>query len=97
MRFTVKAPASSANLGPGFDALGLALDLWNTVTIDTEGTPGEVINEGPEARILEGHNNLTVKAMELLAQDQKRDIFFDNAARFLRLTPAQIAAMRGGR
>jgi len=74
MRFTVKAPASSANLGPGFDALGLALDLWNTVTIDTGGTPGEVINEGPEAKILEGHNNLTVKAMELLAQDQKRTL-----------------------
>jgi homoserine kinase len=72
MRFTVKAPASSANLGPGFDAIGLALDLWNTVTIDTDGTPGEVINEGPEAKILEGHNNLTVKAMETLAQDQKR-------------------------
>src|SRR5437588_10252 len=25
---TVRVPASSANLGPGFDALGLALDLW---------------------------------------------------------------------
>ena len=35
MRFTVRTPASSANLGPGFDALGLALDLWNEATIDT--------------------------------------------------------------
>jgi homoserine kinase len=26
--FTVEVPASSANLGPGFDAIGLALDLW---------------------------------------------------------------------
>ncbi len=25
----VKVPATTANLGPGFDALGLALDLWN--------------------------------------------------------------------
>jgi len=25
----VKAPATTANLGPGFDALGLALNLWN--------------------------------------------------------------------
>ena len=38
MRFSVRAPASSANLGPGFDALGLALDLWNTIQIDTGGT-----------------------------------------------------------
>jgi homoserine kinase len=74
MRFTVKAPASSANLGPGFDALGLALDLWNTVVIDTAGTPGEVINEGPEAKILEGHRNLTVHAMETLARDRKRQL-----------------------
>lgn len=27
----VRVPATSANLGPGFDALGIALDLWLTV------------------------------------------------------------------
>jgi len=27
---TVRVPATSANLGPGFDCMGLALDLWNT-------------------------------------------------------------------
>ncbi len=30
---TVRVPATSANLGPGFDCLGLALDLWGTVTV----------------------------------------------------------------
>jgi homoserine kinase len=29
MKIHVKVPATTANLGPGFDALGLALDLWN--------------------------------------------------------------------
>jgi homoserine kinase len=29
MKFKIKVPATTANLGPGFDALGLALDLWN--------------------------------------------------------------------
>jgi homoserine kinase len=29
MKIKVKVPATTANLGPGFDALGLALDLWN--------------------------------------------------------------------
>ena len=29
----IKVPATSANLGPGFDSLGLALDLHNTITI----------------------------------------------------------------
>lgn len=31
---TVKVPATSANVGAGFDALGLALDLFNTVTFE---------------------------------------------------------------
>ncbi len=31
--FRVAVPASSANLGPGFDAIGLALDLWVRATI----------------------------------------------------------------
>ena len=29
MKIHVKVPATTANLGPGFDALGLALNLWN--------------------------------------------------------------------
>ena len=40
MRVTVRVPASSANLGPGFDCFGLALDLCNEVTVDTEAEPG---------------------------------------------------------
>lgn len=32
-RFEVRVPATSANLGPGFDALGLALGLWDTYTV----------------------------------------------------------------
>ena len=40
MRVTVRVPATSANLGPGFDCFGLALDLCNEVTIDTEAGPG---------------------------------------------------------
>ena len=40
MRLTVRVPATSANLGPGFDCFGLALDLCNEVTIDTDAAPG---------------------------------------------------------
>lgn len=40
MRLTVRVPATSANLGPGFDCFGLALDLCNEVTVDTDGAPG---------------------------------------------------------
>lgn len=40
MRVTVRVPATSANLGPGFDCFGLALDLCNEVTVDTDAEPG---------------------------------------------------------
>jgi len=34
-RVSVQVPATSANLGPGFDSLGLALGLYDTVTLET--------------------------------------------------------------
>src|SRR5215207_7924829 len=37
MPFTVRVPATSANVGPGFDAFGLALDLCNAVVVDAGG------------------------------------------------------------
>lgn len=44
----VAVPATSANLGPGFDSLGLALDLVDEVTaeITTDGYRVEVVGEG---------------------------------------------------
>lgn len=44
----VRAPATSANLGAGFDCLGLALDLWNEV----EAVPGQVQSDDAENLIL---------------------------------------------
>ena len=46
---TVTVPATSANLGPGFDSLGLALDLHDEVTVevvDREGVVVEIVGEG---------------------------------------------------
>ncbi|MFT4468447.1 homoserine kinase [Arthrobacter sulfonylureivorans] len=34
-RVTVRVPATSANLGPGFDSLGLALAFYDTVTVES--------------------------------------------------------------
>lgn len=31
MKISVYVPATSANLGPGFDCMGIALDLWNEI------------------------------------------------------------------
>jgi homoserine kinase len=38
VRVHVRVPATSANLGPGFDALGLALGLYNEVTAEEADT-----------------------------------------------------------
>ena len=48
MRFTVRVPATSANVGPGFDAFGLALDLCNEVVVDA-GAGASVSWEGQGA------------------------------------------------
>jgi homoserine kinase len=45
----VRVPASSANLGPGFDSIGLALGLWDRYVVTTSDEPGlliEVSGEG---------------------------------------------------
>lgn len=38
---SVRVPATSANLGAGFDCLGMALDLWGTITIATDERGGD--------------------------------------------------------
>ncbi|WP_236794963.1 homoserine kinase [Amycolatopsis sp. GM8] len=46
--FTVTVPASSANLGPGFDALGLALGLYDVIEVQVieSGLKVEVLDAG---------------------------------------------------
>jgi homoserine kinase len=42
----VRAPASTANLGPGFDCAAAALDLWNEVVVEPNGSGATVEIEG---------------------------------------------------
>jgi homoserine kinase len=72
MRFTVRTPASSANLGPGFDALGLALGLWNEAVVDTSDIDERVHLVGAEASLLDGRENLSLTAMQRLADETGR-------------------------
>ena len=62
-RVTVEAPASSANLGPGFDALALALDLWLRVTLtplDAGAESLEVEGEGADEIGLDAGNRFLI-------------------------------------
>ena len=60
----VQVPASSANLGPGFDALGLALGLHNVVTarVAPSGLHVEVTGEGADS-VPADESNLVVASM----------------------------------
>lgn len=49
---TVRVPATSANLGPGFDSLGVALSLYDEVTVEVlepSYGPPEIVVEGEGA------------------------------------------------
>jgi homoserine kinase len=62
-RISVSVPATTANLGPGFDCLALALDLWNTAVFSREGKAWQVRVEGEGADWLpQDENNLVAQA-----------------------------------
>lgn len=63
-KVSVSVPASSANLGPGFDTLGLALSLYDRVDVEvtSSGLEVEVFGEGQGELPLDG-SHLVVKAI----------------------------------
>ncbi|MFN5161578.1 MAG: homoserine kinase [Cyanobacteriota bacterium] len=64
----VDVPATTANLGPGFDCLGAALDLSNTFelrVIEGSGERFDLIIEGPEgAHLRGGPDNLVYRSAQ---------------------------------
>ncbi|MDQ3901366.1 MAG: homoserine kinase, partial [Actinomycetota bacterium] len=64
MRVRVRVPASTANLGPGFDALGLALTLYDEVEVTpaASGLRVEVRGEGA-SQVPTDEGNLVVRAL----------------------------------
>lgn len=62
----IRVPATSANLGPGFDCLGLALNVWNEVTFETaDKSTYHAVGEGAE-KLNKSTRNLLTKAYALL-------------------------------
>ena len=62
----IRVPATSANLGPGFDCLGLALNIWNEVSFEPdEKLTYHVTGEGAE-KLNKGTRNLLTKAFALV-------------------------------
>ena len=75
----VMAPATTANLGPGFDCLGMALDLWNRVEIlpaeaAANGFPLVEIDGEGAAELAADAGNLTYRAMDFLFREADREM-----------------------
>ncbi len=67
--FVVKAPATSANLGPGFDCAGAALDLWNELHVlpAEDGEPLVQVEGVGADEIPHDESHLALRAFALVA------------------------------
>jgi homoserine kinase len=74
MGLRCRAPATVANLGPGFDALAMAVDVWNEVTVNPEAPPAvSVSGEGAE-ELPEDASNLIFRSMTYLSREVGRPL-----------------------
>src|SRR2546421_3025593 len=75
---TVLTPATSANLGPGFDSLGLALRLYNRFVVEESGDdplrPSIAVQGAPGASLSTGPDNLFFRAFALLFERQQVEL-----------------------
>ena len=60
---TIKIPATSANMGPGFDCLGIALDIWNVVSVEL-GARGVDISGYGEDDLPRDSSNMVLASAE---------------------------------
>lgn len=70
MRFQVKVPATSANIGAGFDVMGIALSVYNVFEVEEIKENSEIIFEGFELEY-SNRDNIFYKSMILLLDKYK--------------------------
>ena len=70
-KITVRSPATSANMGPGFDSLGIALDVWNSVTVHEKNDVDiDVLVTGKgERELSSGRDNLVFQSFSRLFEE----------------------------
>ncbi len=59
----VRVPATSANMGAGFDTMGIALGLYNTIRVEEKEQGLQVINLNTKEYIPTNENNLIYRAV----------------------------------
>ena len=70
-KVSVRAPATSANMGPGFDCLGLALDIWNVITVEV-GTEGFHISGQGEDELPRDRSNMVWQSIARVFEETGR-------------------------
>jgi len=71
LKVSVKVPATSANIGPGFDCLGLALPIYNIVTLDETVLPGT----GVEINILSDEEDIDNLIIDHIPKDENSIVY----------------------
>lgn len=71
---SIKVPATSANIGPGYDTLGLALNLFNEITVEKQDKGIDVIWDCENPNIPLEDNLVYVALMETLKKYNKEDL-----------------------
>ena len=73
-KVTVRVPATSANLGPGFDTLGMAIDMWSEITVE-RSDKFEIIAIGEGAEdVPKDDTNLIVTGMKAAFKAANKDL-----------------------
>jgi len=97
----VRAPASTANLGPGFDCAAAALELWNDIYVEENGTggpvEGHVVIEGEGADELSRDvEHLSLRAFARFAPPERYRFRFVNRIPLQRGLGSSAAAISLG-
>ena len=66
MKISVYLPATSANLGPGFDCMGIALDLWNEIHAEPAQRTEVLIKGYGENTLPRDESNLVLQSIRLV-------------------------------
>ena len=98
---TIRVPATTANLGPGFDCLGMALDIWNQVRFQPGGQPGVSVKGYGAGELSTGTDNLVYQAAQRYLQELSSEVIpfsiaCDNEIPLARGLGSSAAAIVGG-
>jgi homoserine kinase len=96
--FVVRAPATTANLGPGFDCAAAALELWNELHVEPAANGAPLVTlEGEGAEELpRTDEHLALRAFALVAPLEGRRFRFVNRIPLERGLGSSAATVAGG-